>query len=518
MSRQPCQVLYAKYNSTRRPEFRLTTEICESAEGRFVRKRAGEEAARAHLQELCRNGASLRDYYRNIRVIPAEPDGESVIFPYIKGQTLADAIDARGLDREAFVAQVNEKLAAVLSVRESCEVPFEKTEAFEALFGPVELGGVPALNPANVDSLFTNFVEDESGIHCIDCEWVCHFPVPVAFIRYRALLYLYVTQVHAQLGGASLEEMLGWFGYTREEIGVYWQMDDRFQQYVHGEGRRYIYTDRYRKPDLTMEAVRQKMAALESAIHDKNVHIGTLEQTMKTVIHDKDAHIDSLGKTIHDMKALVEAKEGIIHDKDVHIANQSAQIQALTQSFQTISNSFFWRVTKPARVTLDAVKRLVRKNEFLYINAKTVKDALRHGIPYALRNRRNTLAAKQRARKAGKGAAAPEESDLPEGGPVQYPGPALQHAGGFPVRDDPVRPGSDLPALGALPGGRERRGPRVCGKGLPRLRREGQARPLQEAGGEPGHLREHERLHRHGKGRLHRPVRPRRYPPSIGPV
>ena len=39
------EILYARYNSTRRPEFRITTEICENEGNRFVRKRAAGEAA-----------------------------------------------------------------------------------------------------------------------------------------------------------------------------------------------------------------------------------------------------------------------------------------------------------------------------------------------------------------------------------------------------------------------------------------------------------------------------------------
>ena len=135
MSQKNCHVLYAKYNSARRPEFRVTTEICEDANGLFVRKRAGEDAARAHLENIYQNGMALRDYYSGIGVIASERAEGALRFPYVRGRTLAEQIDARHCPRERFVAQVNEKLDAALAVREPYQVPFEPTEAFEAIFG-----------------------------------------------------------------------------------------------------------------------------------------------------------------------------------------------------------------------------------------------------------------------------------------------------------------------------------------------------------------------------------------------
>lgn len=350
MSRETCQVLYVKYNSARQPAFRVTTEICEDANGLFVRKRVGEDAARVHLETIHKNSASLQDYYEDIQVIHSEPDETGLRFSYIKGQTLAEQIDARRLDKDGFVALVNEKLRAVLSVRARYRVPFEATPEFEALFGKADIGSAPALNPANIDSLFPNFVENESGVHCIDCEWICPFPVPVDFIRYRILRYLYLNQVQAQLKGVSLEEMLGWFGFSEAELETFWEMEKRFQQHIHGEKWKYIYTERYKKP------------ALSFADAERKIH----------------------------------AQEALIRDKDTHIRNLNARIEQL----QTISDSFFWRMTKPARTVLDGLKSAAQKHESLFLFLRMVKDTLRHGFRYANNNRKTYLNNKKRASQA----------------------------------------------------------------------------------------------------------------------
>ena len=335
MSEQACRVLYAKYNSARKPEYRITTEICEDESGLFVRKRAGEDAARVHLDNIYENSVALRDYYRDIRVIPVERMDGALKFPYINGKTLAEQIETRQFDREAFVTQVNEQLDKVLSVQEKYVVPFEMTEGFEAAFGKVEISETLALNPANIDSLFTNFVENDTGIYCIDCEWVCHFPVPVAFVKYRILLYLYVTQVHGQLNGASLDEMLGWFGFSQQARATYWQMDDRFQQTAHGENRRYMYTSQYLKKNMPLANVDREYRNLEARIQELD-----------------------------------------------------AQNQQLRNDYQAIATSAFWRITKPARAAMDALKGIIKKHELLYVCCRTAKDTLRHGPKFALKRQK----------------------------------------------------------------------------------------------------------------------------------
>jgi len=305
MSQKACQVLYAKYNSTRRPEFRVTTEICEDEGGLFVRKRAGEGAARAHLMDIDANVGSMRDYYDGVQVIPCEWVDGSLRFPYIEGQTLAEQIDAERLDRERFVARVNERLERALHVQQRFVTPFRTSPGFEAMFGKVELGeDVAALNPANIDSLLTNFIENESGLYCIDCEWVCRFPVPLDYIRYRALRYLYMNQVQHQMKGVGLEDMLGWFGFSTQRLALFWNMEKRFQQHVHGENWKYIYTERYRKSSVSPSGSRFALAGPAAKLTGGIKQIARHNKTLYGVLRmAKSALTNGPGYALRNRKA-----------------------------------------------------------------------------------------------------------------------------------------------------------------------------------------------------------------------
>ena len=149
MSRAAAEVLYTKYNSVRRPEFRIATEICEDDRGLFVRKRATDAWAKDQLESLRSNAEKLQGYYRDIKVILPEKTEDGMHFPYIQGQTLAEQIDAGALDKDAFIALVNEKLDRALDVREEYRCAFAPTAEFEAMFGKTEIGSVPAVNPAS---------------------------------------------------------------------------------------------------------------------------------------------------------------------------------------------------------------------------------------------------------------------------------------------------------------------------------------------------------------------------------
>lgn len=452
MSHTGTTVLYSKYNSTRRPEFRLTTEICEDKEGKFVRKRADRTAAAAHLQKIKINHSALQGYYQNIRIVDVKQEDDSLRIPYIEGSTLEEIIGRKNLGKEEYLALVREKMDTVLAVQDQYKVPFKSTDEFESVFGKVDLDNVPALNPANVDSLFSNFIENDEGIVCIDCEWVCPFAVPMNFIRFRILLYLYTLQTQNLINDLSLEEVFTYFGIPEEEIRIYREMDDHFQQFVHGDHRKYIYPDRYRKQDLSIDGISQKLkdqeehisnlekvvANREKEVYDKEVHIQDLNkiihdkdvyiqdqearidnlqtvvtirekevndkevhiQDLDRIIHDKEVHIQDLNKIIHDKDVHIQDLNKIIHDKDVHIENQSARIRQLTADYEAVTNAFFWRITGPARKLLTGIKQKARKNERVYLSLSLVKDCMRHGFKYANQRRKNYIADKKRAREA----------------------------------------------------------------------------------------------------------------------
>ncbi len=77
--------------------------------------------------------------------------------------------------------------------------------------------------------------------------------------------------------------------------------------------------DNYQKTRLNLE---KHIDGLESAIHNKDVHIRTQNVTMKTIIHNKDVHIES--------------QDEIIGQNAIDITNQSDEIAYLHNIVQSM--------------------------------------------------------------------------------------------------------------------------------------------------------------------------------------
>ena len=104
----------------------------------------------------------------------------------------------------------------------------------------------------------------------------------------------------------------------------------------------------------------------EKRIRNQEGHIGELE----THIGELETHISglksqnrALDMTVEEQQIQIEQLEAQNHAlnmsaeaQHVHIEQLKAHNGALQESFDTISNAFFWKITKPARWTLDSLK------------------------------------------------------------------------------------------------------------------------------------------------------------------
>ena len=400
------QVLYSKYNSLRRPEFRIVTEIREDNGEKSVVKRAGEPAAEAMAQRIVDNKDLLADYYTNIQVIPVQYENGGLVFPFVKGVSLKEKLVNEYKNRDSFVSEANTLLDQMLFVAEDHIRPFTSTKEFETIFGKVEkLAGTPAVCPANIDALFTNFMEDEGNLICIDYEWVFNFSVPVSFIRYRALRYLHYELAQSIFEGISINEYLKWFGIGEAEYALFEKMEYSFQYYVHGEKLKYHYLHRYLKvSEKPLEAINR----LENEVQEKDSHISNITQflrekdnslkeqantinTLQEAIENKDKAIISLQGAVEEKEQRIGFLNNTVQDKDTHIRNldsiirnKDSQYAALDQRYQEISNAFFWRITGPLRKVLTKIKLGIVKRKKLFLAVRCVKMLLRRGPKQAV--------------------------------------------------------------------------------------------------------------------------------------
>lgn len=292
----PETVEYAKYNRLRAPRYQICTRIVADANGKYVEKKALRMEAKAHIAALSAHRRQLLDL--SDKVLPvdilSEEDGR-IRFPFVQGKGLIEEINKNIYNIERLKKSMEEALEIMFDFKPEAYVDFVPTQEFRQVFGVEDYSlrtkqRVMSLKSSNIDTIFENYILEENTGKCyiLDYEWVFDFPVPVDYLKYRTISYYYSKNSTYLAGRISLEQFLDGFGITHEMAEQFAGMEDGFQQYVHGENRKYIYTVNY-----------------EKKVHNIGKNLQMNESWFQSVVNDLDDLNHNLGP---DRRDLVTAK------------------------------------------------------------------------------------------------------------------------------------------------------------------------------------------------------------------
>lgn len=248
---EPKQTEYVKYNRLRAPEYQISTRIYKTADGeRVAEKKALRKEAVAHIGQLSVNRQKLLESGEERVIEILSNDSGTALFPYIPGKSLERKVNEALNSKENLIKTMHEALHVIYDYKQDMLCTFELTEAYKQIFGTAgeAFVGRTGLKVANVDSTFANFVETENGkIVCLDYEWVFDFPVPVDYLKYRTVYYYFSMNRPYIQRFMNEQEFLAEFMPDVTNIETCREMEEAFQQLVHGENRKYIYTRNYEK-------------------------------------------------------------------------------------------------------------------------------------------------------------------------------------------------------------------------------------------------------------------------------
>ena len=232
-------IVYTKYSNERRREFCIRTDIRMDDTGKtYVCKLPAFPEARAHIRGLetaCRGlqadlaGSGLTV---NACTLETEPDGSiAAHFPFCAGRTLEEKLDAiwKKEGEEALIGEIRRYFSMFADATE----PFSATEAFGKVFGDVQFTRPQySRSISDIDMIFANALETETGYELIDYEWTFAFPVPVRYLLYRCLYYY--TRGNANRDALVQRNLYEVFDITEEECGQFAAMERQFQAYMLG--------------------------------------------------------------------------------------------------------------------------------------------------------------------------------------------------------------------------------------------------------------------------------------------
>ena len=325
------KVIYTKFNSTRKTEFQLKTSIVDGDDGRYVVKSPLNKKAQKHLDTIGVNYNRLKDYYKDIKPVPYEACEEGIAFPFVEGKTFMSDIDFENDDINLIKEKIANDLKEILNINQIYEKDFEITSEFKSIFPGCNPKEEKAYSRANVDSTLSNFIRTDDAIWCIDYEWIFDFDIPVKYIVYRCLFYLYMEHIDELKKKIGLNDFLS--GFEIGDLELYEKMETCFQEYVHGEKRRYIYTKNYLKRMDSFEYLLDKereTVELTKEIGLKENHIVNLEKKITELTKEielKENHIANIEEQNLQLKTIAERCNYDIEIKDRHIGKLHRMIK-----------------------------------------------------------------------------------------------------------------------------------------------------------------------------------------------
>ena len=250
-------MIYSKYNSLRKPEFRLSTLIIKENDEKQVIKRAMVPQASSRLDQMEKAYDMLQGYYNNIELLKGKRNGDDLIFPFLDGEKILPKMDLERSSLNTIKENLKKTLDIIFDINEDFITAFLPTDGFKEVFSKASLEkikavmdktgrNIKALRISNPDAIFDNFIRVGDVVYCLDYEWLFDFPIPLSYLKFRTLYFFFQDNKDSFEKRISCEDFLKLFGFGNIELNMFFEMEDSFQDYIFGKDRKGIYLERYR--------------------------------------------------------------------------------------------------------------------------------------------------------------------------------------------------------------------------------------------------------------------------------
>ncbi len=238
------KVIFSKFPDGRAKRFSLQTNIVKDNNGLYVEKTPMYEEAVFHIENIKKNYTLLKEAVKRssqpVVVNECLESEKGVRFDFIDGKSLEEVVidlskvnkteEIRFLLRSYYnfllETMTDQKAGRFSPSEEAIQIFFsgDGTDAAEISEGSLTTDYV------NTDLIFPNIIVNEKGWNIIDYEWGFCFPLPVRFVYYRAVSYLYSS--HGTEIPLKWSSVLDIAKITPKDEEVFKKMEVSFQNYV----------------------------------------------------------------------------------------------------------------------------------------------------------------------------------------------------------------------------------------------------------------------------------------------
>ncbi len=233
------------YTNTRKEQFQTKTVI--EADDSLVIKTYLKDTKREYdiFSAMRTKYDALQNQYKNVNYLPPQICDNRLCYDFVEGKSLEYMLYEYRHDPKQMVEVFVNVWNKYYVCDKKWEIDFYSTPEFVELFGECSISNsARSYKYTNLDMLLHNLISCEDEVYCIDYEWIVDFPVPIAFVMYRAArdfwdkYNMYFSRIYDR--NAFLRAV----GIDAQDLETFHNMYSKFGEYVYGNER---YPNNYRK-------------------------------------------------------------------------------------------------------------------------------------------------------------------------------------------------------------------------------------------------------------------------------
>lgn len=229
------KLIFSKMSVSRRNEFKIRTDIM-SGEKKYAVKSALPESV-SHVNMMAHSCERLSEIYGKGLIVVNKAkkisDGQ-VRFDFEEGEELFDIIIRTAQSSPAAAWEYIFRYSEIL--RSKAVIPFEFTADFYKMFGrSLKYGGFYSCRYTNIDFCFDNIIVSGGRWTVTDYEFCAEFPIPVDFVIFRSVFYLFRKMPENTVPTECEDEIYERLGISAY-INSFRKMEYNFQRYIMGDG------------------------------------------------------------------------------------------------------------------------------------------------------------------------------------------------------------------------------------------------------------------------------------------
>jgi len=230
-------IVYSRYNSQRKPEFRLITVFEKNGPELIVKKIAEDKNSRIFLESFFQKYEDLAKLDLLVTLLKPEKQGNCVVFPYCHKKTfqtvLLDLL-SKNL-KDDFWKMLKSFKGVLNSFPKITSLP---DRYFMEKFGESGVENFESINPSVLDFNFDNiFVSDQKYV-LFDYEWTFNFPIPIEFILFRSCYYFFLQNgVLLLKNNIGINDLFDYFEIESDHIELFLKWEHHFQSTINLENK-----------------------------------------------------------------------------------------------------------------------------------------------------------------------------------------------------------------------------------------------------------------------------------------